>query len=180
MLVHWSQFLEHVQPCNCANLQWIFCCMGFGKSHTQLLFPQQNNFSDLKYWNIWKTLCGWVLTYLHTTFTGLLWIFTKEITFLNIKYHLVVWTTFFVLNLLLFFVINCCPANINLLKIIKRNTRTGCVIYSKVKDKVIQTTALTKNQTMMLVYWHYINDIVLVYLFSISNIFLQLGVNIMI
>lgn len=87
---------------------------------------------------------------------------------------------FCVLNLLLFFVINCCPANINLLKIIKRNTRTGCVIYSKVKDKVIQTTALTKNQTMMLVYWHYINDIVLVYLFSISNIFLQLGVNIMI
>lgn len=68
-------------------------------------------------------------------------------------------------------IIRCCRANIYLLK---TNKKTPLKLDVKhIQNIFTRMTSLTKNQNLTLVWSHYINDIFLVSLLSISNIFLS-------
>ena len=75
-------------PCMAIFVVWSF-------RNPILTYCFHSKTSDLKYWNIYKIQCVWVLTYLYITFTGFLLILAEEITFLNVEYCIVVWASHF-------------------------------------------------------------------------------------
>lgn len=78
----------------CAALEYLRCI-----ACEFLLYEVWETVAIAKYFQGFK-IYVWVSIYLHTTFAGFLSIYTDEITFLNIKYPLVAWASFFVLTLL--------------------------------------------------------------------------------